>query len=221
MLHLVFKDFHVNRKYFLLIIAVATIVFFTDQLSGVIIPMIMITYGMLSRSCYNDDMDRGDVFLRTLPIKPSSIVFSKYIFGICVVVLALLPYAILALLGSAKVKSNVDTMFMGISIFTISLMCSVYLPVFFKYGYMKARTFQTVLYVGLALISVAFSSMIEAVKGSIPMSQGQWLLNPLNKMAKFVMEKDTGLFAIMMIISAILLASSALLSLRLYNVGRN
>jgi ABC-2 type transport system permease protein len=220
-LHLVFKDFHVNRKYFLLIIVVAGMVFFTDQISGVVIPIIMITYGMLSRSCYNDDLDRGDVFLRTLPIKPSTIVFSKYLFGICVVALALLPYALLAIGGSFRAKSNIDTMSLAISILTISLMYCVYLPVYFKYGYMKARTFQTILYVGLALVSVAFSSMIEAVKRSIPMSQGQWLLIPLNRMAKFVVEKDAGLLAGTMIISAILLASSALLSLRLYKVGRD
>lgn len=216
-LHLVIKDFYVNRKYFLLLLLVAGFIFFADKVSGAIIPIIMISYGMLSRSCYNDDKDRGDVFLRTLPIKPSHIVFSKYIFGLGVVVIAFLPYVFMVLTGKLNLKSNADSFSLVIPLLSICFMYAVYLPVFFRYGYVKARTFQTVLYVGLVLASVGLSSLIESVKISIPISQGQSLLKPLNHMAKLVIENDVILLVYAILISCLLLMASVMVSLRLYS----
>ena len=96
MFHLILKDFYISRKYLLLIILIAGFVsgtmFYDSKISGIVFPLVMICYGMLARSCYHDDKDRGDVFLRMMPIKPSTIVFSKYLFGLLLIVVGFSIY---------------------------------------------------------------------------------------------------------------------------------
>lgn len=216
MLHLVYKDIYVNRKYFLLVLLIAALIFFTERVAGMVLPVIMIAYAMLSRSCYNDDLDRGDEFLRSLPIKKSHIVYSKYIFGIGVVVVAFFPFIIMTFIRLFEHWSNIDSLFMAVSMLTVSFMFSVYLPVFFKYGYMKVRSFQTVLYVGLALVSVALSSAIDAVKKALPMDREMLLLGPLNNIAEAIIKQSAAAMVVAMVLSGFLLVLSALISVKLY-----
>jgi ABC-2 type transport system permease protein len=225
MFHLVAKDFYINRKYFLLVILIAGLIsgtmFYESKISGVVFPLVIICYGMLTRSCYYDDKDRGDIFLRMMPIKPATIVSSKYVFGLLVIVMGFFPYMAIAFLGKPLgLELNIEYGAMAISVFIISFAHSIYLPVFFKYGYMKARTFQTVFYIGIMIVSLSLKSLIETIKLSVPISQGQWLIKPLSNMINVFSKNSVMLSLMCILISFIMLAVSAIISVRLYQTAR-
>lgn len=225
MFHLVAKDFYINRKYFLLVILIAGLVsgtmFYENKISGIVFPLVIICYGMLTRSCYYDDKDRGDIFLRMMPIKPATIVFSKYVFGLLVIVVGFFPYMAISFLGKPLgLELNIEYSAMAISVFIISFAHSIYLPVFFKYGYMKARTFQTVFYIGIMIVSLSLKSLIETIKLAVPISQGQWLIKPLSNMINAFSQNSVMLSLICILISFIMLAVSAIISVRLYQTVR-
>ena len=225
MFHLVAKDFYINRKYFLLVILIAGLIsgtmFYENNISGIVFPLVMICYGMLTRSCYHDDKDRGNIFLRMMPIKPSTIVFSKYVFGLLVIVVGFFPYMAISFLSKPLgLELNIEYGAMAISVFIISFAHSIYLPVFFKYGYMKARTFQTVFYIGIMIVSLSLKSFIETIKLSIPISQGQWLIKPLSYMVKLFSQNNVMSSIMYILISFIMLGISAIASVRLYQTER-
>lgn len=225
MFHLVAKDFYINRKYFLLVILIAGLVsgtmFYENKISGIVFPLVIICYGMLTRSCYYDDKDRGDIFLRMMPIKPATIVFSKYVFGLLVIVVGFFPYMAISFLGKPLgLELNIEFNAMAVSVFIISFAHSIYLPAFFKYGYMKARTFQTVFYIGIMIVSLSLKSLIETIKLAAPISQGQWLIEPLSNMINAFSQNSVMLSLICILISFIMLAVSAIISVRLYQTVR-
>ena len=224
MFHLVLKDFYINRKYFLLVILIAGLIsgtmFYESKISGIVFPLVIICYGMLTRSCYYDDKDRGDVFLRMMPIKPSTIVYSKYIFGLLVIVVGVLPYMAIAFLGKPfGLELNIEYGAIATSIFVISFAHSIYLPVFFKYGYMKARTFQTVFYIGIMILSLSLKSLIDTTKSVVPISQRQWLIKPLSNMIKAFSQNSIMSSLVCILISIIMLSISAIISVRLYKTA--
>lgn len=225
MFHLVAKDFYINRKYFLLVILIAGLVsgtmFYENNIFGIVFPLVIICYGMLTRSCYYDDKDRGDIFLRMMPIKSATVVFSKYIFGLLVIVMGFFPYMAISFLGKPLgLELNIEYGAMAISVFIISFAHSIYLPVFFKYGYMKARTFQTVFYIGIMIVSLSLKSLIETIKLSVPISQVQWLIKPLSNMINVFSKNSVILSLMCILISFIMLAVSAIISVRLYQTVR-
>ena len=174
----------------------------------------IVSYGMLVRSCFNDDKDRGDIFLRTLPIKASTIVLSKYMLGVLILLFATLLFALLALIGG----NGLDEYYASVaaSSLTMSFTYSIYLPVFFKYGYIKTRTFQTAFFIAIMGVSFGLKSLINMVKSTIPIEQGQWLIGPLTNLVS-ILSKDHVLFLFTAImLSIIMIVMSIFLSMKFY-----
>lgn len=216
MLHLILKDFYINRKYILMILLYMGFILYSKGTSApaILFGMSIVSYGILTRSCYCDDKDRGDTFLRTLPIKASTIVLSKYALGVLVMFGASIGLIFLALASGHSLHIYYSSI--ALSIFTVSLIYTIYLPVFFRYGYMKARTFQTIFFLVIMAASFGLRSLIDIVKSSIPINEGQWLIEPLTNLAKIILTRDVTLILTAIIISLIMLSISIALSLKFY-----
>lgn len=221
MIHLVMKDFYVNKTYNLLILLYLGFLLFSKGTSApaIIFGMSIVSYGMLTRSCFNDDKDRGDIFLRTLPIKASTIVVSKYLFGILVLLVAAVLFVLLAFFGGQNLSIYYASM--GVAALSISLVYSIYLPVFFKYGYMKARTFQTIFFLAIMAVSFSLKSLIDIAKSSIPISKGQWLIAPMVNFIETISGSNTLLMVITCAASLVMLTISMILSLKFYDTGKH
>lgn len=216
MIHLVIKDFYVNRKYILFILLYLGFILYSksNSVPAMVFGMGIVSYGMLTRSCFNDDKDRGNIFLRTLPIRASTIVLSKYMLGIFILLFATVIFALLALIDG----SGMDMYYASIaaSSLTMSFTYSIYLPVFFKYGYIQARTFQTAFFIGIMGLSFGFKPLINIAKSAIPIKRGQWFIRPLTNLVS-ILSKDHEIFLFTAIIlSIIMIVISIFLSMKFY-----
>jgi len=202
------KDFYVNKKYILIaIVYLGFVLFVPDNVAPSFIFALAISYGIVTRSCFNDDQDRGGIFLRTLPIKASTIVISKYVLGITILLINMAIFTLLSLVRSHDFDMPYENI--SILILTLSFAYSVYLPVFFRYGYMKATTFQTMFFVGIMLLSFGLSSLRNIVKLLYP--------NDLSCFTNILPNNGTTLMILSCFIAIIMLIISAVISLKFYN----
>lgn len=217
MIHLVVKDFYVNRKYILLIsLYLGFVLYFMGASdSYILFVMGIISYGTVTRSCYNDDKDRGGIFLKTLPIKASTIVFSKYFLGFVILLFTIILIMLFAIFSGDSPESYYGSI--AGAIFTMSLVYAVYLPVFFKLGYMKAITFQTIFFIGIMALSFGIRSFANIAEHSNVINQEQWLIAILVNFIKMISKNTTTLIIIASIISLMMLTISIILSLKFYD----
>ncbi|HHV83988.1 MAG TPA: ABC-2 transporter permease [Tepidanaerobacter syntrophicus] len=209
MIHLVMKDFYVNRKYLLLIsMLVCFILILSGPSSSVaIFAGGFASYSMLIRSCFYDDKDKGDIFLRTLPIKKSVIVLSKYIFLLSMLIIV----AVVSLLFSILINEDFRAYYMSFMFF-VPIICfinAIYLPAFFKYGYEKATTYQTLLFLVMIFLPFGFEKI-----GSLMQMQD---FNFLSSIISLITSSSIyTTFLVVCALSLALLAISYKFSLKLY-----
>jgi len=217
MIHLILKDFYVNRKYlvFVFLFLSFTLLSMDNLELSILFVMSVISYGTVARSCYNDDRDRGGIFLRSLPIRASTIVFSKYVLGFVILLVTIAIFLLLSLIRGHGLEIYYGSI--SVAIFTMSLVYAIYLPVFFKYGYMKAITFQTMFFIGIMLSSAGFRSLTNIAKSSNVIDQDQWLIAILVDFIRMIPRDSTTLMIISCFTSLIMLTISIVLSLKFYN----
>jgi len=215
MIHLVMKDFYVNRKYLLIaVLYLGFALFLTDNLAPTLIFALAISYGTVTRSCYNDDKDRGGIFLRALPIRASTVVLSKYLLGLTMILMNVLAFVLHSVIRGQGLETDYGNIM--VIIFTLSLVYSVYLPVFFKCGYMKATSFQTIFFIGILVISFGFRALVDFMKSSNP-AGGQWLAQRVLNLAEMLPKDSTTLLILLCSVALVILTISAAISLKIYN----
>lgn len=147
MLSLILKDLLIQKKS--LIFAFLYIIFIMFALphqtmaNTLSICICAISYITISTASAHDDRNNGNIFLNTLPISKEKIVLSKYVSIFLYVTLTTIIYFIVYIsTSSLNLKITLypvtlDGIIYGL--FFVSIMCSLFLPIFFKFGYMKAR----------------------------------------------------------------------------------
>jgi len=215
-IHLIAKDLYVNRKYIFFVLLYLFFILYGKGTSApaVVFGMSVVSYGILTRSCFNDDKDRGDIFLRTLPIKASTIVLGKYALGLIILLFAIALFAILAIIGGHSLYRYYPSI--SASVFIVAFVYAIYLPVFFKKGYIKAKTFQTIFFICVMAVSFGIRSLIDAVESAMPISQGERLLQPFINTVMFFSENYTILLLAVIMISTMMIAVSICCSLKFY-----
>lgn len=216
MKHLVMKDFYVNRKYILIaILYLGFALFVTDNLAPSLVFALAISYGIVTRSCFNDDKDRGNIFLRILPIRASTIVISKYVLGLIILLMNISIFLLLFLIKGYGLEIYYGSVSMVI--FTLSLVYAIYLPVFFKYGYMKAKTFQTIFFIGIMLFSFGFKAFVNLLQSLNILGQGLWLKEALINFIEMFPKDSITLMLLSCFGALIMLTISIIVSLKFYN----
>ncbi|MBS4534109.1 ABC-2 transporter permease [Clostridium sp. D2Q-14] len=126
--------------------------------------VVALTYILLMTTLAYEEMNHSDIILNSLPIKRSNIVFSKYILTFIYSIISLLIYFIVVFVIST-LNINVNVHYMNImeivwTLFYISVFSGIYLPIFFKFGYVKSKIFNVIVYVfifsGASVISNIF-----------------------------------------------------------------
>lgn len=147
MLSLILKDLLIQKKNlifaFLYIIFIMFVLPYQTMGATLSICICAISYITISSASAYDDRNNGNIFLNTLPISKEKIVLSKYVSIFLYVALTTVIYFIIYIFTSSlnlKITLypvTLDGIIYGL--FLVSIMCSLYLPVFFKFGYMKSK----------------------------------------------------------------------------------
>ncbi|PAC35263.1 ABC-2 transporter permease [Caldifermentibacillus hisashii] len=165
MFHLIKKDLLVQKKSVLL--SIVFILFFSLFFSkigapGLLIGVLGVTYLLALGSSAIDDKNNSDKMLISLPIKRNTIVLAKYlsviVFAAFAILINLLIYLVVDILKLPLQPIPFSLTGMAGSIIVSVLYCSISFPVIFKYGFLKSRMINSLLFFllifgGSALIS--------------------------------------------------------------------
>jgi len=211
MLSLMMKDIYLLRK--TIVLCMLYLVILIISLSGMedagavfAVCIFALVHMFMMTSCYQDERNKSDIILNSMPLKRSVIVGSKYLMLFMYVVIASAFYLVASwILGQLNLLGKTSGLSVGGLILTL-LVCSVsagiYLPLYFKVGYMKSRLLSLIVFFAFFFILgflVPGAEMGGTDSGSI-----DW---PVSAPA----ERITAL-----LLSLAVLAVSYLISLRIY-----
>lgn len=131
--------------------------------------LIFAVYGLTLRSAYYDDKYSALVFLRTLPIKAEYIVVAKYATVALLQVMAWLfslGVTTLFRLTGAPLPPGLWSFYVGATV-AITVILSVFLVMFFRWGYNQAISYIRFVFLSIFLIPFFVSRF----------GQSKWLLN--------------------------------------------
>ncbi|WP_213818300.1 ABC-2 transporter permease [Garciella nitratireducens] len=169
MFSLIIKDLLLLKKIILwgLVYMIFFSVAFQGLEGGAFLFAVALTHVFIMTTSAYEDKNNADVLLNSLPLKKERIVVSKYISGWIDFVISTVFYLeITFLIGIFKIPlemASITIMDFMIALFFISLLNAIYLPVFFKFGYIKSRIFNFIL---LIVIYAGASSAISILKES-------------------------------------------------------
>jgi hypothetical protein len=170
MINLILKDVLIQKKTFLyaIIYGIFSMIVFTSTLTargaymfgGMSIAFLLIIY-----SNGYDEKNKSEIILNSLPVRRDSIVTAKYV---SIFLFFLLGVAITGVAGAVITPINIipGMRFMRLSdvlgiFISVGLMYSVYYPLYFKFGSLKLKIFNIVIYMLFLFVPNILVSIIE------------------------------------------------------------
>lgn len=146
MYNLIIKDILIQKKQVVFsIVYMAFILIAFQGMGEAMLPMglVALTYLLSMTSCAYEEKNKSDIMLNSLPIKKTNIVAAKYISVFVYLVMGIISYALftkIIIMTQIPLKTYPITLeaFIG-GFVAVSLMIGIWLPIYFKFGYMKMR----------------------------------------------------------------------------------
>ena len=215
MFNLILKDLLVQKKT-LPFLGLYIIVFMfafqsigTGAFAGI---TIAITYQMVASASNYDEKANSDIIMNSMPLDRKAIVLSKYLSVILYFALATLGYmAFSIILSIIPIPINIPTITqenLVVAFLGVMVMNSIYYPVYFKMGNIKARIVSFILFFG-AFFGVI--SMLDLINDS----QNYQILNTISTF--FNNGTDTQILLVMVGGTTVILLISYVLSVMFYN----
>ncbi len=179
MLKLVLKDFQIQKKSFLNYAFIATFLSFFFAMSGMAqMTFAMVTfpivYGFINRALYEDEKNNTLRLLVSLPVRRKTVVHARYVSAAAIIlIMALVCTAINILLNAFGVTPLQETgngfIILAFSMLAMVFLISVYLPIAFRLGSIKAANINRFLFIGIFAASTGASIALQRIpKGQPP-----------------------------------------------------
>lgn len=211
---LILKDFLLLKKTILISILYVILMSIGFPNAGtqlLTICMVGITYMLVTTACATDDKNKADIILNSLPLSRKNIVTARYISVYLFAAIGLVVYiAVQLLAGIIPIPfrlAPVSLQMMAGAFFAVTLMNALYIPVFFKLGYMKSRIFNFILFFAIFFSIVP---LMELIKSNM---DRDWV----RKAADFLIQmSDAQAFGFITLITAAVIFVSYMISLHFY-----
>ncbi|WP_066633734.1 ABC-2 transporter permease [Desulfolucanica intricata] len=162
-------------------------------------------------ACAYDDKNKADVLLNSLPVKRSSIVLARYISIFVYIVIGTAAYLVtttfISLIGFPVKNCPVSLEGLAGGLFSISLITGIYLPFYYKLGYIKSRSLNFILFFTF------FFGITSTVNYLFKNRDTAWVQNI---MSFFQSLSNLRIFALLACLVLIMLTVSYTLSLKAY-----
>jgi len=174
-LNLILKDLLLLKKYIFFGLAYILIMIIAFQnLPGTAMlsaGTVAMTYILVVNSCAYDDKNKADLLLNSLPLSRCDVVLARYLSVFLFASLAIIFYAIIAGVNKfvglpLKVSPITGEGIVG-ALLAASFMHSIYLPSYFKFGFIKARLVSFVLFFVVFFGAGTFINRINSIEGSL------------------------------------------------------
>lgn len=168
------KDFEIQKKSILnyMIIGILMVVAFSlvnliDRQMVFSLVLFAIVYGFVNKALYEDEKNNTLRLFASLPVKKEVIVYARYLsVGIILIFTTCLFLALGNVIsgGNAANESSGASILISIAtMFVFVIMLSVYLPVAFKLGYIKAAGINRFLFIGIFAFFGAGSAAVAGL----------------------------------------------------------
>ena len=173
--------------------------------------LVAFTYMLAMTSCAYEDKNKSDVMLNSLPVKRSRIVAAKYLSVLVYLAIGTIVYMVsTSIIVMAQIPLKVYPLSLEIfvgGLISVGLMTGIWFPIFFKYGYMKLRVVNFVLFF-LFFFGISFISDYLRKNQDAP-----WLQSIVNF---FSSRSDAAAAALFIAVILIFMLISFFLSVRFY-----
>ncbi|EYE88962.1 membrane protein [Fervidicella metallireducens AeB] len=172
MLNLVMKDILIQKKNLISILIVALIFVpsFGNSMGiqqAAIMGCIICTFQFISHSCGYDDKNKSELVLNSLPIRRHQIVTAKYlsslIFSVATFFLSIGLLYIFKNMGFINDDFYFQKEYIITVFISISIMISIFFPVYFKLGYLKSRLIIFIVFFGIGTIPTAIIALLKRI----------------------------------------------------------
>lgn len=207
MLGLMKRDLLVQRKrlWAVILYCVGGPLVFRGMGQGALVAVVVaVQYMLLLTAFAYDDKYKVDATLASLPLSRDPLVIVRYLEVPLLALFAMLGYMLVTGIGRPWMEGMFPTGWVlpAAALFATSLMSSLYMPVIYKVGYVKARIFNMVIFMACLFVP---SFAVTAVMGSNT-PPPPWLVN---------MPENTAAVALLLA-SVLILAVSCRISLRIF-----
>lgn len=114
---------------------------------------VAITHILMMSGCALDEKNKSDVILNSLPLNRSVIVGARYLMVIIYMLFTVAIYILttwaIGLLNLVPNLYNISLEGFTGAVFASSLLNSIYLPIYFKFGYIKSKIYHFILFFGM------------------------------------------------------------------------
>ncbi len=174
MFNLLRKDLYIQKKIFIFgfVYVIMMMIIFNDNSSAMLqAGVVAIAFMMLQNSNAYDDKNNADLLFNCLPMSKFEIVLSKYISVFMYYIIGLIYYLIVSLvvvLIANIVSYDINVSLLSIpsvlgALFSVLLINSIYLPIYYKVGYAKSRVINTVVFVTFFMLITSLGKMRSSV----------------------------------------------------------
>jgi ABC-2 type transport system permease protein len=156
MLNLIIKDVVLQKRTILIgfiYVAVMALAFSNGGAAMFTASTFAVAYLLIQTPCAHDDKSRAEAMLLSLPIRRNTIVAAKYASVLLWALIAVFEYVVLyyaVLLSGLPFRMPPVSADNALSLAAaITVFVSIFYPIFFKFGYMKTRYVNIILFAGL------------------------------------------------------------------------
>lgn len=139
---LIIKDLATQVKYLVFIIALFFLLMILGLPGGIFFNVGILTVAM--RTAYLEEKNNTFVLLKTMPLKSTTIVLSKYVSLIVVSMIFLLMSAVASLFGLGEGFDDMRAVAFGLPVMLV--LVGLFFMLFFKFGYIKASNYTRIIF---------------------------------------------------------------------------
>lgn len=169
MFQLIKTDFILFKKYFLLIafyMVIFPLLLRSSWDSAASMMLVLSVYIFIFSVLGMEERDKIDLLHRTLPVKPSIIVGTKYVESVLVWVFAVLCFTLVSSLFSTYLESDAPALqqiqTVILSLCVMLLFVSISLPICYKMGFAKSRVVMVIAWVFAACLFPVIAYIAES-----------------------------------------------------------
>ncbi len=210
MISLIIKDIFTLKKTFifaLLYVPFFMIAFQKMENAMLSAGIVGVTYILVVTACAYDEKSKADILLNSLPVNRFEIVLAKYISILLYAFIAMLEYffieRLVMVIGIPFSISPVTFESLFGALFAVILMNSIYLPLFFKFGYVKSKIVSFVLFF---VFFFGISTVVEIVKNADGNGIIKGYILKIMSQTDFLTAVQFSLFLILIFLGSILIS---------------
>ncbi|EHQ91161.1 ABC-2 transporter permease [Desulfosporosinus youngiae] len=181
------------------------------------------TYMLMIQALTQDDKNKSEIMLNSLPLRRQDIVLAKYfsvfIYAALAILCCLLAQSVVSITGIPIPISRISLEGISGALLTMAVLISIYFPIYFKFGYLRSRM------IGMFLFFVCFFFLPMAVGLTVQGLGGVDNLAAFRNIAAVMQDfgnwlqtqADWQIASYILALTLIIMAASVRLSLRVYS----